>query len=303
MAAAPSTILDIQKSDLLLVIKSDAYETHPVVGFEINMAVKNKGANLQILSDKRGKLGKLPNATTLLHKPGTEVALLNALAKVLIDENLVGGAASVAGYAKLAAGLAAFAPEQVAAQCGVSADAIKQLARSYAAAEKALIILPAGLAYPAHDAQLAYAVANLAILAGKLGKEGSGLLVLQEKNNSQGAVDIGFVPAAGGKNAQQILSGCVDGSIKTLLIAGENPVASYPNQGSVKNALDKAEFVVVTGLFLTETAELADVVLPVCSYAEKEGTYTATDRRVQKVRCLPFRRLVRVAPNSRCTAT
>lgn len=283
VAAAPSTILDIQKSDLLLVIKSDAYETHPVAGFEINMAVRNQGANLQILSDKRGKLGKLPKATTLVHKPGTEVALLNALTKVLIDENLAGAAASVAGYNELAAGLAAFTPEQVAAQCGIDADAIKQLARTYAAAEKALIIFPTGLAYPAHDAQLAHAAANLAILAGKLGKEGSGLLVLQEKNNSQGAVDNGFVPAAGGKNARQILAGCTDGSIKTLLIAGENPMISYPDQASVKNALDKAEFVVVADLFLTETAQLADVVLPVCSYAEKEGTFTATDRRVQKV--------------------
>jgi len=283
VAAAPSSILDIQKSDLLLVIKSDAYETHPVVGFEINMAVKNKGANLQIISDKRGKLGKLPKASTLLHAPGTEVTLLNAIAKVLVDENLTGAATSVPGYAELTAGLAAFAPENVAAQCGVSAEAIKELARSYAAAEKALIILPAGLAYPAHDAQLAHAAANLAILTGKLGKEGSGLLVLQEKNNSQGAVDTGFVPAAGGRNAQQILAGCADGSIKTLLIAGENPVVSYPDQAKVKSALDKAEFVVVADLFLTETAQLADVVLPVCSYAEKEGTFTATDRRVQKV--------------------
>lgn len=283
VAAAPSSILDIQKSDLLLVIKSDAYETHPVVGFEINMAVKNKGANLQILSDKRGKLGKLPRATTLVHKPGSEVALLNAIAKVLIDENLASAASSVAGYAELVSGLASFAPEQVAGQCGVSAEAIKELARSYAAAEKALIIFPAGLAYPTHDAQLAHAAANLAILAGKLGKEGSGLLVLQEKNNSRGAVDVGFVPGNGGLNAQQILDGCVSGSVKTLLIAGENPLVSYPNQAKVKNALDKVEFLVVADLFLTETAQEADVVLPVCSYAEKEGTYTATDRRVQKV--------------------
>lgn len=283
VAASPSTITDIQKSDLLLVVKSDAYETHPVVGFEINMAVKNKGAQLQILSDKRGKLGKLPKANVLLHKPGSEVALLNALAKVLIDENLASGAASIAGYAELAAGLGAFAPEQVAGLCGVSADAIKELARSYAAAEKALIVFPVGLAYPAHDAQLAHAAANLAILAGKLGKEGSGLLVLQEKNNSQGAVDVAFVPAAGGMTAQQILDGCISGNVKTLLVAGENPLVSYPNQAQIKAALDKVEFLVVADLFLTETAQQADVVLPVCSYAEKEGTFTATDRRVQKI--------------------
>jgi len=283
VAAAPSTIPDIQKSDLLLVVKSDVYETNPVAGFEINMAVKNKGVKLRILSDKRGKLGKLPGAVTLVHAPGTEVALLNAMAKVLIDENLASGAASIAGYAELCAGLAAFAPEQVAVQCSVNAEAIRETARAYAAADKALIIFPTGLAYPVQDAQVAHAAANLAILAGKLGKEGAGILVLQEKNNSQGAVDVGFVPAAGGLDARAILDGCSSGSIKTLLIAGENPLVSYPNQANVRKALDNVEFLVVADLFLTETAKQADVVLPVCSYAEKEGTFTATDRRVQKV--------------------
>ena len=283
VAAAPASILDIQKSDMLLVIKSDAYETHPVVGFEINMAVKNKGVKLQVLTDKRGKLGKLPGAVITVHTPASEVVLLNAIAKVLIDENLAAAATAVAGYSDLVAGLAAFAPEQVAGQCGVSADEIRQLARSYAAAEKALILLPTGLAYPGHDAELAHAAANLAILTGKLGKEGAGLLVLQEKNNSQGAVDLGFVPAAGGMTAQQILEACANGTVKSLLIAGENPVISYPDQTRVKSALDKVEFLVVADLFLTETAQQADVVLPVCSYAEKEGTFTATDRRVQKV--------------------
>jgi len=146
-----------------------------------------------------------------------------------------------------------------------------------------LIIFPTGLAYPVQDAQLAHAAANLAILAGKLGKEGSGLLILQEKNNSQGAVDVGFVPAAGGLDALAILDGCASGSIKTLLIAGENPLVSYPNQAKVRKALDSVEFLVVADLFMTETAKQADVVLPVCSYAEKEGTFTSSDRRVQKV--------------------
>lgn len=283
VAASPSTILDIQKSDLLLVVKSDIYETHPVAGFEVNMGVKNREIKLQILSDKRGKLGRLPKAETLLHAPGTEVVLLNALAKVLVDENLAAPAQTVAGYTEQVAGLTSFVPEQVAAQCGVSADDIRKLARTYAAAEKALIIFPTGLAYPAHDAQLAHAAANLAILAGKLGKEGSGLLVLQEKNNSQGAVDVGFVPEAGGCDARSILEGCAAGSIKTLLIAGENPLVSYPDHAKAAAALDKVEFLVVADLFLTETAQQADVVLPVCSYAEKEGTFTATDRRVQRV--------------------
>jgi predicted molibdopterin-dependent oxidoreductase YjgC len=243
------------------------------------MAVKNKSIKLQIISDKRGKLSRLPGANLLLNKPGSDVALLNAVAKVLLDENL----AVTPATPELAAALNDFTPEKVTELTGVAADAIRELARAYAAAEKAIILFTAGLAYPGVDAQLAHAAVNLAILGGKLGKEGSGILALQEKNNSQGALDVGFVPGQGGLDAQQILAGCSTGSIKTLLIAGENPVVSYPAQALVKKALDAVEFLVVADLFLTETAQLADVVLPVCSYAEKEGTFTATDRRVQKI--------------------
>ena len=282
--ASPATILDVQKSDLLLVVKTDAYETHPVIGFEINMAVKNKGAQLNILSDKRGKLSKLPGAKTLVHTPGSEVAVINAIAKSILDGKLAdGSASSVPGYAELDKALAAFTPEAVSGQCGLSASDIKQLASDYAKAEKALILFPVGNAYPGHNADLASAVANLAILTGKLGKEGCGVLCMAEKNNSQGAVDMGFY-ATTGMNATQIIDGCASGTVKTLFIAGENPVVSYPDQARVQSALDKVEFLVVSDLFMTETAAMADVVLPACSFAEKEGTFTSVDRRVQHIK-------------------
>ena len=283
--ASPATILDIQTSDLLLVIKTDAYETHPVIGFEINMAVKNKGVALTILSDKKGKLSKLPDARTLVHTPGSELAILNAMAKVIIDNKLSDAAAAgLPGYADFEKNLAGFAPEAVAEQCGLSAVDIKLLASSYARAEKALILFPVGQAYPGHTAALANAVANLALLAGKLGNQGSGVLCLSEKNNSQGAVDMGFYAVDGGLNALQIIDGCAAGTIKTLFIAGENPLVSYPDRSRVQSALDKTEFLIVSEMFMTETAALADVVLPVCSFAEKEGTFTATDRRVQHIK-------------------
>ena len=238
--ASPSTILDIQKSDLLLVIKTDTYETHPVVGFEINMAVKNKGVTLKILSDKQGKLSRLPGARTLLHVPGSEVAIFNAMAKVILDNKLGDGTASaLPGFVEFEKSLANFTPETIAEQCGLSAIDIKLLASSYARAEKALILFPIGLAYPGHNGALASAVANLAIVAGKLGKEGSGVLCLSEKNNSQGAVDMGFYPADGGLTAPQIIDGCVSGSINTLFIAGENPIVSYPDHAKINSALDK----------------------------------------------------------------
>jgi formate dehydrogenase major subunit/NADH-quinone oxidoreductase subunit G len=283
--ASPSTILDIQKSDLLLVIKTDAYETHPVVGFEINMAVKNHDVTLKILSDKHGKLSKLPNARTLVHTPGSEVAILNAMAKVIIDNKLIdASAADISGYSALEKALADFTPEAIEGSCGVSAVDIKLLASSYARAEKALIVFPIGQAYPGHDAALAKAVANLALLTGKMGKEGCGVLCLSEKNNSQGAVDMGFFAVDGGLNATQIIDGCVDGSIKTLFIAGENPLVSYPDHAKIKTALEKVEFLIVSELFMTETAAMADVVFPASSFAEKEGTFTATDNRVQYVK-------------------
>ncbi len=281
-AASSASILDIQKSDLLLVIKTDSYETHPVVGFEINMAVKNRGAKLSILSDKRGKLSKLPQAQTLLHRPGSEVAILNAIARVLIVDKLASATAvTIAGYAELVKALSGFTAETVATQVGISAADIKKLASDYAAAEKALIIFPAGQAYSGHNADLATAAANLALLTGKYDKEGCGVLCLSEKNNSQGAVDMGFIPQEGGLNALQILDACADGSVKTLFIAGENPLTSYPSLAKVKAAFEALEFLVVSELFLTETAAKADVVLPVCSFAEKDGTFTSTDRRVQ----------------------
>lgn len=280
--SSPATILDIQKSDLLLVIKTDAYETHPVAGFEINMAVKNLGTSLHILSDKRGKLAKLPGTKLLVHTPGSEIALVNAIAKTILDEKLAAAsAASVAGFAELEQGLAEYTAAAVASQCGVSADEITGLARTFAAAEKPLIIFPVGLAYPGHNAELATALANLAILSGKVGNEGSGILCMSEKNNSQGAVDMGFYPQGGAKGAAQILDDCASGAVKTLFVAGENPVVSYPNNSKIATALDKVEFLIVSDLFMTETAAMADVILPACSFAEKEGTFTAADRRVQ----------------------
>ena len=284
-SASAASILDIQKSDLLLVIKTDSYETHPVVGFEINMAVKNKGTKLNIISDKKGKLSKLPDTKTLIHIPGSEVAILNAIAKAIIDDKLIdGNATSVAGFSELEKALSTISVDAVAAQCGLNPADIRKYASEFASSEKALIVFPAGQAYTGHTADLATAAANLALLTGKYGKEGCGVLCLSEKNNSQGAVDMGFYAQDGGLNGMQILEACVSGEVKTLFIAGENPLTSYPDRAKVSAALEAVEFLIVSELFLTETAAMADVVLPVCSFAEKDGTFTSTDRRVQYIK-------------------
>jgi NADH-quinone oxidoreductase subunit G len=283
-AASPAVIADIQKTGLLLVVKSDAYETHPVLGFEINLGVKRQGVDLRIVSDKRGKLSRLPGASTSVHKPGSELLLFKALSKVILDENLIdASAAELEGLAELKKSLEGCAPEQVASVCGVAAADIAGLARDYAAAEKALILMPLGLGYPGHGKELAQALINLALLTGKIGREGCGVLIMGEKNNSQGAADLGLYPTAGGKDADEIIDGCISGVVKTLYVAGENPVVSYPGRKRIEAALDKVDFLIVQELFLTETAEKADVVLPACSFAEKDGTFTSVGKAVQRV--------------------
>ena len=279
--ASPSVIADIQKSDLLLVIKSDAYETHPVIGFEINLGVKRKDVDLRVISDKSGKLTKLPGAKKYIHRPGAEILLVNALVKAVIDAGLADSSAT--GFESLKSSLDSLSYEQVSAATGVSVEDIKSLAADFAKAEKALILLPIGLGYPGHNESLATAAANLAIIAGKIGKEGSGLLVLAEKNNSQGAADLGIHPVAQGLDASAIIDGCSNGAVKLLCIVGENPVVSYPDRKKTEKALDTVPFLVVQDLFLTETAQLADVVLPAQSIAEKSGTYTSLGRNVQRV--------------------
>lgn len=282
ITASPSVIADIEKSNLLLVVKTDAYETHPVIGFEINLGVKRKNVDLRILSDKSGKLSRLPEAKCYVHKPGSELLMVNALARVLIDNGLADSGAP--GFEVLKSALAATSVDQAAVACGISSEEITALAVDYAKAEKALILLPLGLGYPGHGKALAQALANLAILAGKIGKEGCGLLVLGEKNNSQGAADLGIYPAASGLNAAAIIDGCISGSVKILCIAGENPVISYPDRAKIEKALDAVPFLVVQDLFLTETAQKADIVLPVKSFAEKCGTFTSAGRHVQRIR-------------------
>ena len=282
ITASPAVIADIQSTDLLLVVKTDAYETHPVIGFEINLGVKRKGVDLRIISDKSGKLSKLPDAKTLVHKPGCELLMVNALAKVLVQEELAD--TSAPGFESLKSSLADLSLDKVAAATGVSVEAITELARDYAKAEKALILMPIGLAYPGNGKELAQAVANLAILAGKFGKEGCGVLILGEKNNSQGAADLAIHPTANGMDAAGIINGCTSGAVKLLYIAGENPVISYPDRAMTERALDAVPFLVVQEMFLTETAQKADVVLPVQSFAEKCGTFTSAGRVVQQIR-------------------
>ncbi|HXV19548.1 MAG TPA: NADH-quinone oxidoreductase subunit NuoG [Desulfuromonadales bacterium] len=283
ISASTATFPQVEQADVILAIRSDFYETHPVFGMVVNQAVKRHDAHLFIVSDKKGKFTKLPHAETLLSRPGLEVNILNAMAQVLLAEGLavIDG---VEGIDELKKALADYAPEQVAAQTGVAAEAIRQAARQLAGAKKSAILLAYGLPYTAQSRELAVAAANLAILAGNAGRPGSGLYLCGEKANSQGAIDLGLLPAAGALGAQEMLQAAAAGKLGALYIIGEDPLTSYPDRAKVEAALDKASFVVVQDIFLSPTALQADVVLPAASFAEKDGTFTNAERRIQRVR-------------------
>jgi NADH-quinone oxidoreductase chain G len=283
VTASTGTFPQVEEADVILSIRSDFYETHPVFGMTVNQAVKRREAQLFIVGDKNGKFDKLPGAKTLLHKPGLEVNVLNALCQELIAS---GKAVTdgVNGLDALTQALAAYTPEKVAALTGVSAELIRAAAAALAGAKRSAILLAYGLPYTAQSREIAIAAANLALLSGNVGKEGSGLYLCGEKANSQGAIDLGVLPGPGGMGAQQMLTAAGKGELSALYIVGEDIVSSYPDRDKALKALAGADFVVVHDLFMTPTAALADVVLPAASFAEKDGTFTNAERRIQKVR-------------------
>jgi len=283
VAASTATFPQIEKAEVVLAIRSDFYETHPVVGMVINQTVRRNDAKLLVLGDKRGKLDKLPGAKTLLSQPGLELDVLNAMAKVLLDEGLA-QTEGVEGVEELKAALADFSPAQVAKRSGVNVELLQSAARQLAGAKNAAILMAYGLPYQGLNKELATATANLALLAGIPGREGSGLYLCGEKSNSQGAIDLGVLPQGGGKGAQAMLGAAIEGKLDALYIVAEDPLSSYPDRDRTAKALEKVPFLVVQDLFLSATALQADVVLPAASFAEKDGTFTNAERRIQRVR-------------------
>lgn len=280
--ASTGTYPQVESSNAILAIRSDFYETHPVFGMVVNQAVRRNDAQLSIVADKRGKLDKLPRARTLMHKPGMELNVLNALCRVVIDEGLV-KEEGLEGLKGLKAGLKDYSPEAVAEMVGGDAEAIKTTARELATVDNAAILLAYGLPYTAHSKELAIAAANLALLTGIAGRENSGLYLCGEKANSQGAIDLGVLPGDQGLGAQQMLQDAAAGKLSALYLLGEDPVVSYPDRDLVEKAMENS-FLVVQDLFLTETAHYADVVFPAASFAEKDGTVTNAERRIQRLR-------------------
>jgi predicted molibdopterin-dependent oxidoreductase YjgC len=304
--AMSNDIEGIAGIDAMLVIGSNTTETHPVIGLRMKQAVQNHGTKIVVADPRRIKLAD--HATLWMsQKPGTDAALINALCHVIIRENLVDQdyvKERTENFEAFAEAVADCTPEWAEKITGVPAADIEEAAKIYGSAEHAAIFYTMGITQHTSGTDNVKCLANLALMTGNLGKPGAGLNPLRGQNNVQGASDMACAPVffpgyqrvdndeararfeehwggplSGkvGLTATDMTQAMIDGSIEAMWIMGENPVMSDPSLESVK-------FLVVQDIFLTETAELADVVLPAAAYAEKEGTFTNTERRVQRVR-------------------
>ena len=316
-----NSIGDIHLADVLLVTGSNTTEAHPVISLEMKKAVRQRGAKLILIDPREIELASFA-AIHLRPRSGTDIALLNAMAHVIIAEGLMKKdfiEARTENFDALADAVKNCTPQWAEDITGIPAEMIIEAARVYGRAGSAAIFWAMGITQSSHGTDNVQALANLALLTGNFGKPGSGVNPLRGQNNVQGACDMGGlpnvltayqsvtdeavrikfetawkssmkIPAKPGLTVTELMNGILDGRVKVLYIMGENPFLSDPNMNHVEEALHAIEFLVVQDIFLNETAQLADVVLPATSFAEKEGTFTSTERRIQRVRtALPIK--------------
>jgi formate dehydrogenase major subunit len=296
-------------ADVIIVIGSNPTENHPVAATYFKQEAK-RGKTL-IVMDPRGQALARHATHMLQFKPGSDVALLNALMHVIVEEELFDRQyiqAHTEGFENLRRHLAAFAPEEMAAICGIDADTLRTVARKYASAQRAIIFWGMGISQHVHGTDNARCLISLALMTGHVGRPGTGLHPLRGQNNVQGASDAGLIPMMypdygrvaredvrqrfeqlwgtsldpePGLTVVEIVHAILDGQIRGMYIMGENPAMSDPDAKHAREALAKLEHLVVQDLFLTETAMYADVVLPASAWPEKDGTVTNTNRQVQ----------------------
>jgi len=307
-----NSIGDLQEAEAFLIIGSNTTEQHPIIGLEIRKAVR-EGTKL-IVADPRG-IDIARRATLhLRHKPGTDIGLLNGLAHIILkeglhDEDFV--AQRTENFEPWRAVIDRYTPDMVSEMTGVPIDDLYAAARMYASAKPAALLYAMGITQHISGHQNVLACANLQMLTGNMGIPGGGVNPLRGQNNVQGACDMGALvnvfpgyqsvtdEAARAKfekawscqladkpglTVVEMFNAAREGKIKGMYILGENVALSDPDSTHVIEALEALDLLVVQEIFLSETARLADVVLPGTSFAEKEGTFTNTERRVQLVR-------------------
>lgn len=300
---------DALKAECIIVIGARPTTNHPVAATYFKQAAK-RGAKL-IVMDPRGQDLMRHASHSLRFKAGSDVAMLNALIHVIVEEKLYDEQyiqANASGFEALKAKVKDFSPEAMAEVCGVEASVLRDVARTYATAERSIIFWGMGISQHTHGTDNARCLIALALITGHVGRPGTGLHPLRGQNNVQGASDAGLIPMyfpdyksvenidirgayenfwgqtldpKRGLTVVEIIDAIHEGEIKGMYIMGENPAMSDPDQTHARQALAMLDHLVVQDIFLTETAWHADVVLPASAHAEKLGTYTNTNRQVQ----------------------
>jgi len=307
--AVSNPVMDVMQADVVLLIGANPVVNHPVAATWIKNAVK-RGTRLILADPRRSELAR--HATHFLQfKPDTDVALLNAMMYTIIEEGLVAGsfvASRTGGFEELRTNVAGHSPEAMAPLCGVAAPIIREVARMYATSRGSMILWGMGISQHVHGTDNARCLIALALMTGQVGRPGTGLHPLRGQNNVQGASDAGLIPmmfpdyrrvdnadahagfealwgrpldARPGLTVVEIMDAVHAGKIRGMYVMGENPAMSDPDVSHARQALSELEMLVVQDIFLTETAYLADVILPASAFPEKTGTFTNTDRLVQ----------------------
>ncbi len=307
-----NSVEEIKDNEVIFIIGSNTTENHPVIGALMKQA-KRKGAKIIVADPRRIEMAEYSDVYLHL-KPGTNIALLNGIMHVIIRDGLQDKEyieERTENYEELERLVESYTPERVAEICGVRAEDIEKAAHIYAKANNAGIYYAMGVTQHTSGTAGVMTVSNLALLCGNVGKENAGVNPLRGQNNVQGACDMGGLPGdfpgyqkvhklevidkfsdawesklspKVGLTISEMFDAIDDDIVKFLYVMGENPIISDPDSNHVKHVLEKVDFLVVQDIFMSETAELADVVLPAAAFAEKDGTYTNTDRRVQRIR-------------------
>jgi formate dehydrogenase alpha subunit len=315
-SAMSNTATEVLKSDVFIVTGSNTTENHPIIALHMKEAIQKHGAKLIVIDPRHIEL--CDYATLYLPlQPGTNVVVFNAMAHVIVKEGLVNRdfvEARTVGYDEFAASLEKYTPEYAESISGVDRNLIVEAARLYANAKNGAIYWGMGISQLSTGTASALGLVHLALLTGHVGREGTGLNPLRGQNNVQGASDAGAMPfhypgymevdkdenavqwekawniepgglsRKRGLTTTEILANAQPGGIRSLYIMGENPMMTEPNLNVTRHHMEQLEFLVAQDVFINESGAFADVFLPATPFAEKEGTFTNTDRRVQRVR-------------------
>ena len=308
-AAVTAPFTAVEDADVIIITGANPTENHPVAATFFKQAAK-AGKTL-IVMDPRGQALRKHATHMLQFEPGSDVALLNALLNVIVSEGLTDAqyvAANTEGFESLRKHIAEFTPEEMAPICGIDATTIREVARTYAKAERSIIFWGMGISQHTHGTDNARCLIALSMITGHVGRSGTGLHPLRGQNNVQGASDAGLIPmvypdyqsveaddirvrfedlwgrsldSQRGLTVVEIMDAVHAGQIKGMYIMGENPAMSDPDAQHAREGLAMLEHLVVQDLFMTETAFHADVILPASAWPEKDGTVTNTNRQVQ----------------------